>query len=167
MIPFLSQTVRLGPQMGFLPHAARPGCYNSNTLAPRVATTFCCCSVTQSCPALCDPMDCSMPDFPVLHHLLEFAQSHVHPVSDAIQPSHLCYPLLLLPSLFPKGLFQWVGSSHQMTKVLELQLQHQSFQWIFRGLTSFRIDWCDLLAIQGTLKSLLQYHRLKATIIWL
>ena len=60
-----------------------------------------CCSVAQPCPALCDPMDCSTPDFPVLHHLLEFAQTHVHQVSDAIQPSHPLSSPLLLPSIFP------------------------------------------------------------------
>ena len=62
---------------------------------------YTCCSVTQSCPTLCDPMDCSMPSFPVLHYLLELAQTLVHWVGDAIQPSHPCHPLLLLPSIFP------------------------------------------------------------------
>ena len=72
----------------------------------------------------------------------------------------LCRPLLLLPSIFPSiSLFQWASSSHQVAKVLELQLQHQSFQWIFR------IDWFDLLAVQGTLKSLLQHHSSKAPIL--
>ena len=91
-------------------------------------------SVAQTCLTLCDPMDCSMPGLPVHHQLLEFAQTHVHQVSDAIQPSHP------LSSPFPpafnlsqhQGLFQWVSSPHQVVKVLELQLQHQSFQWIFR-----------------------------------
>ena len=91
-------------------------------------------SVAQSCPTLCDPMDCSTPGFPVHHQLPELAQTHVHWVSDAIQPSH---PLSSLsPPAFNlsqhQGLFQWVSSSHQVAKVLELQLQHQSFQWIFR-----------------------------------
>ena len=94
----------------------------------------CCCSVSQSCLTLCDPMGCSMPGFPVLHHLPEFAQTHVHWVSDAIWSSH---PLLSpFPSAlclsYHQGLFQWVGSSHQVAKTLEFQLQHQSFQWIFR-----------------------------------
>ena len=89
---------------------------------------------TQSCLTLWDPMDCSMLGFPVHHQLLEFAQSHVHWVSDAIQPSHpLSYPS---PPVFNlshhQGLFQWVSSLHQVAKVLELQLQHQSFQWIFK-----------------------------------
>ena len=93
-----------------------------------------CCSVTQSCPTLCDTMDCSIPGFSVLHHLTEFAQIRVHWVSDAIQPSHpLSSPS---PPAFNlsqhQGLFQWVSSSHQVAKVLELQLQHQSFQWIFQ-----------------------------------
>ena len=62
--------------------------------------SFCCCSVAQLCPTLCDPMDCSMPGFPVLHYLLELAQTHVHWVNDAIQPFHSLWPLLLLPSIF-------------------------------------------------------------------
>ena len=108
---------------------------------------FGCCSATQSCLTLCDPMDYSTPGFPVLHCLLEFAQTHVHWVSDAIQPS--CpLPSPSPPALNPsqhQGHFQWVGSSHQVAKVLELQLEHQSFQWIFR-VDSFRINWFDLLA---------------------
>ena len=104
----------------------------------------CCCSVSKSCPTLCDPMNCSMPGFPVLHYLLEFAQTHVHWVGDALQPSH---PLLLpFPLAFNlsqhQGLFQWVGSSHQVAKVLELQLQPQSFQWIFR--VDFLYNWLVL-----------------------
>ena len=90
-------------------------------------------SVTQSCLTLCDPVDCSKPGFPVLHHLPELVQTHVHWVGDAVQPSH---PLSSPPPAFNlsqhQGLFQWVSSLHQVTKVLELQLQHQSFQWIFR-----------------------------------
>ena len=88
-------------------------------------------SVAQSCPTLCDPMDCSTPGLPVHHQLPEFTQTHVHWVSDAIQPSHpLSSPS---PPAFNlsqhRGLFKWVSSSHQVAKVLELQLQHQSFQW--------------------------------------
>ena len=88
-------------------------------------------SVTQSCLTLCDPMDCSTPGFPVHHQFPELAQIHVHWVSDANQPSHpLSSPS---PPAFNlsqhQGLFQWVSSSHQVAKVLELQLQHQSFQW--------------------------------------
>ena len=91
-------------------------------------------SVTQSCPTLCNPMDCSTPDFPVHHQLLELTETHVYWVGDAIQPSH---PMV---SPFPcafnlskhQGLYQWVSSLHQVDKVLEFQLQHQSFQLIFR-----------------------------------
>ena len=95
---------------------------------------FCYCSVTQLCPSLWDSMDCSTPSFPILHHLPELAKTHVHWVNDAIQPSHpLSSPS---PPAFNlsqhQGLFQWIGSLHQVAKVLELQLQHQSFQWIFR-----------------------------------
>ena len=91
-------------------------------------------SVTQSCLTLGDPMDCSMPGLPVHHQLLEFTQTHVQWVSDAIQPSDpLSSPS---PPAFNlsqhQGLFNWVSSLHQIAKVLEFQLQHQSFQWIFR-----------------------------------
>ena len=91
-------------------------------------------SVTQSCLTLCDPMDCSTPGLPVQHQLPEFTQTHVHWVSDAIQPSHpLSSPFSPAFNLSQhQGLFQWVRSSHQVAKVLEFQLQHQSFQWIFR-----------------------------------
>ena len=91
-------------------------------------------SVAQSCPSLCNPMDCSTPGLPVHHQLLEFTQTHVHWVGDAIQ---LFHPLLSLsPPAFNlsqhQSLFKWVSSSHQVAKVLEFLLQHQSFQWIFR-----------------------------------
>ena len=90
-------------------------------------------SVTQSCPTLCDPMDCSTPGFPVHHQLLELAQTYVHRVSDVIQPSHpLSSPS---PPAFNlsqhQGLFQWVISSHQVAKVLEFQLQHQSLRVLY------------------------------------
>ena len=89
--------------------------------------------VTQSCPTPCEPMDCSMPGFPVHHQLLETVQTHVHWVGDAIQPSQ---PLLSPSPTFNlsehQGLFQWISYLHQVAKVLEFQLQHQCFQWIFR-----------------------------------
>ena len=98
-------------------------------------TAVCCCSVAKSWPShvwLCNPMDCSMPGLSVPHHLLEFAHVCVHCIGDAIQPFHPLLPSL--PSAFSlsqhQDLFQWVSSSHQVAKVLELQ--HQSFQWIFR-----------------------------------
>ena len=95
----------------------------------------CCCLIAKSCLTVCDPMDHSTLDFPDLHHLLEFAQTHVHWVTDAIQPSHpLLLPLLLALTLSQhQGLFQWTGTLHQVAKILELQLQYQSFQWIFRA----------------------------------
>ena len=98
-------------------------------------------SVTHSCPALCDPMDCSTPGFPVHHQLPALAQTHVHRISDATQPSH---PLSSTspPAFYlsqHQGLFQWISSSRQMAKVLELWLQHQSFQWVFR--IDFLQDW--------------------------
>ena len=97
-------------------------------------------SVTQLCPTLCDPIDCSTPGLPVHCQLLEFTQTHVHWVSDAIQPSHPVIPFSSCLNLFQhQGLFQWVSSSHQVAKILEIQLQHQSFQWIFR--TDFLQNW--------------------------
>ena len=112
-------------------------------------------SVAQSCLTLCDPMDCSTPGLPVHYQLPELTQTHVHWVGDAIQPSHpLSSPFLPAFGLSQhQGLFQWVSSSQQVAKVLEFQLQHQYFQWL------------DRLAVQGTLKSLLQHHSLKASIL--
>ena len=91
-------------------------------------------SVIQSCVTLCDALDCSMPGFPVHHQFPELTQTHVHQVSDAIQPSHpLSSPFPPAFNLFQhQDFFQWVSSSHQVVKILELQLQHQSLQWIFR-----------------------------------
>ena len=98
-------------------------------------------SVAQSCPTLCDLTDCSTPGFPVLHHLPEFALTHVCWSGDAIQLSH---PLLSPspPAFNPpqhQSLLQWVSSSHQVAKVFEFQLQHQSFLWVIR--TDFLYDW--------------------------
>ena len=94
---------------------------------------LCCCSVSKSCLTLCNPMNCNVPGFPVLHYFLKFAQTDVHWVSDATQPSHPVSPLSLTLNFSQhQGLFQWVGCSHQVAKVLELQLQHQSLHWIFR-----------------------------------
>ena len=88
-------------------------------------------SVAQLYPTLCNPMDCSTPGFPVHNQLRKLTQTHVHQVSDAIQPSHplssLSPPALNLSQ--HQGLFQWVSPSHQVAKVLEFQLQHQSFKW--------------------------------------
>ena len=111
-------------------------------------------------------MDCSTPDLPVYHQLPEFTQTHVHRVGDAIQPSHpLSSPSPPAFSLSQhQGLFQWFSSLHQLAKVLEFQLQDQSFQW-HSELISFRMDSLDLLAVQGTLESLLQHHSSKASII--
>ena len=93
-----------------------------------------CCSVTKSRLTFCNPKGCSTPGLPVHHQLLEFTQTHVHWVDDAIPPSHpLSSPSPPAPNPSQhQGLFQWVGSLHQVAKVLDLQLQHQSFQWIFR-----------------------------------
>ena len=105
-------------------------CLTSYLLVPILNLPMVLSSVAQLCPAFCDLMYCSTPGFPVHYQLPELAQTHVHQVSDAIQSSHpLSFPF---PPTFNlsqhQGLFQWVSSSHQVAKVLELQLQHQSFQ---------------------------------------
>ena len=93
--------------------------------------TCCCYWVTKLCLTLCDPTDCSTPGRPVPHHLMKFAQVHIHCIGDAIQPSHPQMPSSSALNLSQhQGLYRWVGCSHQMTKLLELQLQ--SFQRIFR-----------------------------------
>ena len=124
-------------------------------------------SVSKSCPALCDPMNRSTPGLPVHHQLPEFTQTHVHWLNDAIQPSHpLSSPS---PPAFNlsqhQGLFKWISSLHRWPK-------YWSFTFIislsnaYSGLIFFRIDLVDLLAVQGTLKSLLQHHSFKASILW-
>ena len=122
-------------------------------------------SATQSYPALCDPMDCSTPGFLIHHQLLELTQTHVHRDSDTIQPSHpLSFPS---PPAFNhsqhQGLFQGV---------LHIRWpKYWSFSFSisppkeYSGLISFRMDWLDLLAVQGTLKSLLQHHNTKSSIL--
>ena len=126
-------------------------------------------SVQFSCSVMSDfaiSWTANMTGFPVYHQLPELAQTQVHRVSEAIQPSHP--PSSPSPPAFNlaqhQGLFQWVSSLHQVAKRLEFQLQHQSFQWIF-GLISLRMDWLDLLAVQATLKSLLQHHSSKVPIL--
>ena len=106
-------------------------------------------SVAQSCPTLCDPVDCSTPGLPVHHQLLEFTQTHVHWVDDAIQPSH---PLLSpSPSTFNlsqhQGLFKWVSSSHQVAKVLEFQLQHIIFPMNIEDW--FPLVWTGWISLQS------------------
>ena len=123
-------------------------------------------SIAQSYPTVCDPMDRSRPGFPVHHQLLELTQTHVHRVGDAIQPFHpLSSPSPPAFNFFQHhGLFQWVGSIRWP--------KYWSFSFSispsneYSGLISFRIDWFDLLAVQGTLKSLLQHLSSKASILW-
>ena len=111
-------------------------------------------SVTQSCRTLCNPMNRSMPVPPVHHQLPEFTQTHAYRVGDAIQPSHpLSSPSPPAPNPSQhQALFQWVNSSHEVAKVLEFQLQHQSFQCI-PGLISFRMGLVGSLCRQGELSS--------------
>ena len=120
--------------------------------------------LSQWCLTLCNPMDCSKPGLPVNHQLLESTQTHVHRVSDGIQASH---PLLLLPSIFPR--------IRVFSNELVLHIRWPNY-WSFSfnispsnehpGLISFRMDWLNLLAVQGTVNSLLQHHSSKASIFW-
>ena len=115
--------------------------------APASTQSSISCSVAQSCPTLCDPVDCSTPLFPALHHLPKFAQIHV-------QPFHPLSPLLLLPSIFPSIR---IFSSESALRIRWLKYWSFSFSISpsneYSGLISFRIDWFDLLAVQGTLKT--------------
>ena len=123
-------------------------------------------SVTQSCLTLCDPMNRSIPGLPVHHQLLESTQTHVHWVSDAIQPSHPlsshsppAFNLSQHQSFQMSQFFASGGQSYGVSAsaaVLPMNIQD----------ISFRMDWLDLFAVQGTLKSLLQYHSSKASILW-
>ena len=121
-------------------------------------------SVAPSCLTLCHPMNCSMPGFPVLHQLPELAQTHVHQVSDAIQPSH--------PLSSPSPPAFNLSSIRVFYNESALCIRWPKY-WSFSispsneylGLISFRMDWLDLLAVQGTLKSLLQHHSSKASIL--
>ena len=112
-------------------------------------------------------MNRSMPGLPVHHQPLEFTQTHVHRVGDAIQPSHpLSSPSPPAYNLSQhQGLFQWVTSSHQVAKVLSFSFNINPSNE-HPGLISFRMDWLDLLAVQGTLKSLPQHRSSKASILW-
>ena len=125
------------------------------------------CSVAQSCPTLCDPINCSTPGLPVHHQLLESTQIHVHWVGDAIQPSHPLLspspPVLNLSQY--QGLFKWVSSLHQVAKVLELQLQHQSFQLISRtDLLQDGLVWSPCSPRDS--QEFFQHHSSKASILW-
>ena len=133
------------------------------------------CSVVQSCPTLRDSMDCSTPGFPVHHQLLELTQTHVHRVSDAIQPSHpLSSPSPAFNLSQHQGLFFFFFFFRVFSNesVLRIRLpKYWSFSFSISpsnehpGLISFRMDWLDLLAVQGTLKSLLQCHSSKVSIV--
>ena len=122
--------------------------------------------VTQSCLTLCDPMDCSTPGFPAHHQLPKFTQTHIHRVGDAIQPSHpLSSPSSPAFDLSQhQDLFQGVGSSHQVAKVLSFSFSISPSNE-HSGLICFMVDWLDLLAVQGILNSLLQHYSSKASIL--
>ena len=124
-------------------------------------------SVAQSYPTLCNPIDCSMWGLPVHHQLPEFTQIHLHWGGNAIHHLTLCHPLLLLPSIFPSiGVFTNESVLHiRWPKYWSLSFS-MSPSSEYSGLISFRMDWLDLPAVQGTLKSLLQHHSSKASILW-
>ena len=123
-------------------------------------------SVAQRCPTLCGPMDCSTSGFPIYLQLLELVQNHVHRVSDAIQTSHLLPSPSFLPSIFP--------SIRVFSKESVLRIRWPKY-WSFSfsispsgeysGLISFRMDWSDLIAVQGTLESLLQHRSSKVSVL--
>ena len=127
-------------------------------------TLCCCCLVTKPCPTLCNPMACSTPGFPVLHHLPEFAQTHVHWVSDAIQASH--------PLLPPYPLALSLSQHQAFSKPLAFHIRWSKYSSFsispsneYSGLISLRIAQFNRLAVQETLKSLLQHHSSKALIL--
>ena len=129
--------------------------------------SICCClSVSQLCLTFCDPLDCSTSGLPILHRLPKLVHTHVHGVGDDIQPSHFCHPLLLLPSIFPSiRVFP-----HKPALCIRWPKYCRFCFSIspsneYSGLVSFRTDWFELLAVQGTLKSLLQHHSSKASIL--
>ena len=123
-------------------------------------------SVAQSCPNLCDPMDCIMTGFPVHHQIPELAETHVHRVGDTIQPSHPLSSPLLPPLIFPRIR---VFPNESILRIRWPKYWSFSFNISpfneHPGLISFRMDWLDLLAVQRTLKSLLQHHSSKASIL--
>ena len=126
----------------------------------------CCCSVTQSCLTLCNPMDCSMAGLSVLYHLPDFAQVHVHCMGDAIQPFH---------SLIPSSSASIFPSIRDFSNELAVRIKWPKY-WSFcfsispsneySQLISLMIDWFDLPIAQGTIRSLLQHHNSKASILW-
>ena len=121
-------------------------------------------SIAQSCPTLSDPMDCSMPGLPAFHRVWERAQTHVHRGGDAIQPSHpLSSPSPAFNLSQRQGLFKWVSSSNQWPKYWNFSFSISPSNE-YSGLISLRMDWLDLLAVQGTLKRLLQHHSSKASV---
>ena len=126
-------------------------------------------SVAQSCLTLCDPMDCSTPGFPVHHQLPEPAQTHVHCISDAIQPSHSVIPFSFRLQTFPaSGSFLMSAMSQLFpsgSQSIGASVSAPVLLMKYSGLISFKIDWFYLLAVQGTLKSLLHCHNSKASIL--
>ena len=150
---------RVDPQIFFLPGSTETGVRVKIDVKALCKLSVQFSSVTQLCPTLCNPVDCSTPGLPVHHQLSEFTQTHVHWVSDAIQPS----PPLSSPSpptfnlSQHQGLFKWVSSLTRWPKYWSFSFSISPPNE-YSGLISFRMDWLDLLVVQGPLKSFLQYH---------
>ena len=121
------------------------------------------CSIAELCPTLCETMNCSMPNFPVLHYLLEFAQTHVHwwchpTISSSVTPFSSC------PQSFPASIFSNESALHiRWPKYWHFSISPSNE---YSELMSFRIDWFDLLGVQGSLRTLVQQNNLKASILW-
>ena len=128
------------------------------------------CSIAKSCLTLCDSIDCSTPGLPVLHHLPEFAQTHVHWVGDVIQPSHpLSPPSPALSLSQHQGLFQWVSSSHQVAKILELQHQPSVLPMNIQGWFPLGLTSLISLTSKGpsrVFSTTIQKHQLFGTSLW-
>ena len=140
--------------------------FSEDTTSFQWIVSLCCCAVARLCLTLCNPMNISMPGFPVLHDLLELAQIHVHWVADAIQPSHPVSPFSSCLQSLPASVFSNELALHNRWP------KYWSFSFNispsneYSGLISFRINWFDIPALQGTLKNILQHHDPKVSILW-
>ena len=165
-----SMATHSSPLAWSIPWTGEPGYspwddWATNTFTFKSKLKICCCSVAKSCSTLSNPMNCSTPGFPLFYCHPEFAQTHIHWASDGIQPSHPLSSLLLPPSIFPS-----IRVFSNESALCIRWPEYWSFSFSispsneYSGLISFRVDWLDLLAVQGTLKSLLQHHCSKASI---
>ena len=140
----------------------------SKLCLPNLISIYCYCSIAKSCMPLCDPVDCSTPGFPVFYYLLEFAQTHVHRVSDASSHLILCHPLLILPSIFPsiRVFFNELALHIRWPKYWSFSFSISPSNEYLR-LISFRIDWLDLLANSKDFQesSLAQFESISSSVL--